>query len=146
MVGIGGINRCRIPREGTNEMMHDDSLLIILLSLVNLAWGILLVDVFKRKAPLKWLYIIQLATTMMYETVWILAFLDAVTLTLTYVHSCMVMVCMVWGIGLFIELYHLVRHWKYRANHLYLPAIGVSLFQLFALFGVFLIVESWVHC
>ena len=146
MVGIGGINRSRILHEGTNEMMHDSLLLILLLSMVNLAWGILLFWGFNRKALLKWLYLVQLATAMMYEAIWILAFLKAVTQTLSFVHTCLALVCMVCCISLVIELYHLVRHWKYRANHLYLPAIGVSLYQLFALFVVFLIVESWAHC
>ena len=120
--------------------------LFFLLSLPVLIWGWLFTYAVWRRDQLKWLAAIQLANAVIFETIWALSFLRIIVFGMHFMHFCIFAVAAVCIVGFLTEWIWLFLKWEDGPKELYFSALGASVFQLIAYFGVFLIVETWASC
>ena len=120
--------------------------LFFLLSLPVLIWGWLFTYAVWRRDRLKWLAAVQLANAVIFETIWALGFLGIIVFGMRFLYFCMFAVAAVCVLGLLAEGIWLLLKWREVPKELYLSALGASVFQLIACFGVFVIVEAWASC
>ena len=126
--------------------MFTVEFLFFLLSLPVLIWGWLFTYAVWRRDRLKWLAAVQLANAVIFETVWALGFLEIIVFGMRFAHFYVFAVATVCILGLLAEWIWLLLKWKEVPKELYLSALGASVFQLIAYFGVFLIMETWASC
>ena len=126
--------------------MFTVEFLFLLLSLPVLIWGWLFTYAVWRRDRLKWLAAVQLANAVLFETVWGLGFLGIIEFGMNFIHFFLIVIAAVCIVGFLTEWIWLFLKWEDGPKELYFSALGASVFQLFAYFGVFLIVETWASC
>ena len=126
--------------------MFTVEFLFFLLSLPVLIWGWLFTYAVWRHDRLKWLAAVQLANAVIFETIWALGFLGIIVFGMSFAHFYVFAVAAVCVLGLLAEGIWLFLKWEDGPKELYFSALGASVFQLIACFGVFLIMETWASC
>ena len=126
--------------------MFTVEFLFFLLSLPVLIWGWLFTYAVWRRDRLKWPAAVQLANAVLFETVWVLGFLGIIVFGMHFMHFCIFTILAVCIVGFLTEWIWLFLKWEDGPKELYFSALGASVFQLIAYFGVFLIMETWASC
>ena len=120
--------------------------LFFLLSLPVLIRGWLFTYAVWRRDRLKWLAAVQLANAVIFETIWALSFLGIIEFGMNFIHFFLIVIAAVCIVGFLTEWIWLFLKWEDGPKELYFSALGASVFQLIAYFGVFIIVETWASC
>ena len=120
--------------------------MFFLLSLPVLIWGWLFTYAVWRRDRLKWPAAVQLANAVIFETIWALGFLGIIVFGMHFMYFFLSVIAAVCILGFLTEWIWLLLKWREVPKELYLSALGASVFQLIAYFGVFVIVEAWASC